>query len=306
MFLATLLGIAALVTALYFWTLARPTPPAVATVSASAPVAKPPSPGLRLLESSGTVEVQGARGEWQALARGAQVSPGSSLRTQAGASAALGDGQAFSIRIHEKAELQLSRFDASLARIVVGQGLVFADVQGSANRRLQLTNASGDVVAEARDAAVWAMANGKGELSAAVTRGEATLASGGEQVVVRAGFVSVGKAGTAPTAPAAVPASLLLKVKWPAAGSTAKTRHSVSGVTGPGARVEVGEQTAWADSQGRFSTVVDLKEGANRIHVRVLDVVGRTTDSASQEIQVDTKAPKAAVHTGPEMWRRRD
>jgi hypothetical protein len=155
-------------------------------------------------------------------------------------------------------------------------------------------------VAETRDGRVSMLTDGAGNVSAAVTRGEATLSAAGESVKIPAGFQSDVKPGKAPGRPLALPKSLLLKVKWPDE-STAKRRHIVSGTTSPGARVRVGEALVTADAQGQFRAVVDLQEGKNHVEVYAVDAAGRQ-ETAGSSVDVDTAAPKARFDTSPRMW----
>ncbi len=123
-------------------------------------------------------------------------------------------------------------------------------------------------------------------------------------MTLKPGFYSVAAPGKKPVEPAAIPPSLLLKVRWPAAAATAKRRQLVSGTASPGARVSVGERAVWADRKGRFETVVDLREGKNRIEVHAVDLAGREARAASPDIELDTHAPTLKVDTSPDMWKR--
>jgi hypothetical protein len=299
LFVAGLLAVLAAVGLGYLVILAPAASDPVVTPAARAPLA------ARLAESNGTVEVRQEGGDWAKLEAGGEVAPGADVRTALGSSAALALGNNVKIRIDGKSQVRLADLSPERARFTVGEGFIFADVL-SGGPALQFVGPKGDAVAETKDGALYLSANDKGELRAAVTRGEATLSSNGEQVLVRAGYVAVAAPGRAPSSPSEVPRSLLLKVRWPTDLTTAKRRQLVTGSTAAGARVVIGDQIVWADEKGKFESIVELSEGKNRVVVTAVDAVGRKLDEASPTIELDTRAPRQTIETSPAMWGRRD
>lgn len=213
-------------------------------------------------------------------------------------------GDALRLELAESTEVRFTELARGIAKFVMGEGMMLADVRPHSGLGVQVRSRDGSATAETRDGAVYFAADANGALRTAVTRGTATVSAHGETVTVRPGYFTVATANDAPTRPAEIPRSLFLKVKWPADASTAKRRQRVSGTTAPGARVRVGESVVWTDAKGRFSTIVDLKEGRNRIHVRVVDLVGREQQDASPEIELDTRGPPQNIETSPDMWHR--
>jgi hypothetical protein len=270
--------------------------------------AAPPAPvvqmAARLASAAGDVQVSTGGEDWTRAAVGAALSAGTYLRTGDDARAEVTYGDDLRVRLTAGTHLRVGELRPDVARLVVGDGLVFADVRGGRGPRLEVRNSQGDAVATARDGALFVSAEPGGALRAAVTRGSADLTANGESVEVGPGFYSVAVPGNKPTAPASVPKSLLLKVQWPVETLTAKRRQLVTGSTSPGARVRVGNATLWADRKGHFRTVVSLKEGKNVIEVRSVDMVGREARDASSVIELDTHAPAQRVETSPDMWRR--
>ena len=274
------------------------------------PALPPPNPELEmtpiLSKAQGKVVVRLASSKWKPAQKGDAITPGTRLRTQNGGEAQLSYGDSIRVDVREDTEVRLERFDGEIAKFVVGAegGLVIADVAPGNTRLVQIAAEGSDAVAATRDGKLHLMSDGRGQVQAAVTRGQATFTSAGKTVTLEANTQSAAAAGKAPTAPAAIPASLLLKIKWPDA-NTAKQRHLLSGTTSPGARVKIGDEVITADSKGRFRAIVQLREGNNQVEVQALDVVGRKSAQRSPVILVDTRAPDQAIKTHPDMWKKK-
>jgi hypothetical protein len=134
-----------------------------------------------------------------------------------------------------------------------------------------------------------------------VVRGQAEFRSGGRTVVLRGGELSAASHGSTPTPPAPIPASLLLKVAWPAETVTAERRLVVTGRTSAGAVVAVGADPVDVAADGSFRHVVQLSEGAQRLSVSARDVAGRRREVRSPSIVLDTAGPATRFETD-ELW----
>ncbi len=290
--------IVTLVALAYLFILAREDVPS----SAPAPLPAPVAMAARLSEISGLVEVRQKGGDWKAVDRGAPIDPGADLRTAQGASAALAWGDGVRVQLEPNSQLQLAGAEPEALRFVVGEGLFFADVSGG--KRVQFQSKNGQAVAETTDGALYLAGNDKGELQAAVERGEATLTANGATVVLKPGFVSIAKSGERPTAPTELPRTLLLKMRWPE-GATSKARQRVVGEATPGARLRIGDQIIWVADSGKVDAIVELKEGDNHLAAELVDVAGRRSGSQSGNVRLDTRAPTQAVETSPDMWNKR-
>jgi hypothetical protein len=119
-------------------------------------------------------------------------------------------------------------------------------------------------------------------------------------VALREGQQSVARVGHAPSAPAPLPASLLLKVSWPAVRMTNERRIVVTGRATPGSIVVVGEDRVEVQPDGRFTHVILLREGRQRLAARAHGVAGSAT-SEGPPIVLDTRAPDARFNTG-DLW----
>ncbi len=300
-----------------------PVPVASADVAADTDitVVTPPkkSPGYATLGAqSGVVELKVGHSGWMPAESGSQLLPGMALRTGAQSNAKLsyGTDNEISVDLLRNSEVRLDRIDDDVARFVVGEGLVIIDVKPGGDRVVQLVADGSDAVAETRGGRVAMLNDGKGHVQTAVLEGDAVVEAAGKQVKVGAGQATLVTPGSAPHAPTVIPNSLLLKVKWPGAKhatsitgateiGTGKKRHRITGHTAPGSLVRIGEKVVAADPNGRFSAIVGLVEGRNRIKVEVIDVVGRVEILDSPTINLDTKAPESVIQTDPGMWKKR-
>lgn len=261
-------------------------------------------PGGRVADANGAVEISTGGGEWLAANVGSPVGPKTSVRTGEDGKAVLAYGNALSVNLSPDTQLRVGAIDDTTASFVVEEGLVVADVDPSSGRELTIGAAGTDAIAKTRDGRVHLLADGEGNVQAAVTRGTADVSAKGETVTLQNGYQTSVARGEAPAAPTVLPGSLFLKIKWPPVQSTSKKLHLVRGETTPNARVRVGGTVVWADGDGRFETVVQLQEGENRLEAYTLDVAGRLETERSPAIEVDTRAPGHSVETSPDMWRK--
>jgi hypothetical protein len=188
----------------------------------------------------------------------------------------------------------------SLSRLLLGNGMATARVRGGAKQSFELKAAGSDAVART-DAGTFSMSNnGQGTVAVGTQEGEVAFVGQGKVVIVRAGQQSIVRPGEAPSDPTPVPASLLLKVQWPAAGTLRKRTLIVAGQSEPGTRLEIAGQPLTPDAQGRFEQKIELKEGANTLQVRAQGV-GGTSQEAHRQVVVDTTPPRLGLDPG--LWK---
>ncbi|QSQ25230.1 FecR domain-containing protein [Pyxidicoccus parkwayensis] len=273
-----------------------PPPPPVVT----APAAKKPLE-LEITEVSGTVEVLGADGTWQLAKVGTALRQNEKVRTEDGSYAMLIGGEAVEVRMDPGTEISVEALTESVSRILLGSGMATAIVRPGQRHTFEVKAANADAVATLEQAGAFTMSNnGKGTVAVGTREGEVTLLGQGKVVIVRAGQQAVIRPGQAPSEPAPVPSSLLLKVDWPADRTRRERELVVRGQTDPGSRVEVGGVTVTPDAQGHFERKVVLREGHNTVDVRAVGV-GRIEQRDKQDVVVDTTPPPLKTDT-QDIW----
>ncbi len=301
-----LLGLALILAALpvgYFIFLRQPPPPPPpprAPEVVQAPAVKRPLE-LEITKVDGTVEVQGADGTWHRAEAGAALRRDEKVRTGDGSSALLIGGEAVEIRVDPGTEISVEELTESVTKLLLARGMATAVVRPGQRHTFEVKAKDADAVATLHEAGAFTMSNnGEGTVAVGTREGEVTLIGRGKVVIVRAGQQSVIRPGQAPTEPASVPGSLLLKVDWPVDRTRRERELVVRGQTEPGSRVEVDGASLTPDAQGRFEHKVRLKEGRNTVDVRAVSV-GRTEGQDSQELVVDTTPPAFKPET-QDIW----
>jgi hypothetical protein len=263
--------------------------PPAAVVEAAEPV--------RLAVSAVSGEVTLVRGGARSrVEAGLELRPDDALETAPGARVELAGGS-YEVALEEGGRFDVQEITAELSRFRLGAGLVSARVQDDPTRALEIEGTGAVARTTGGDVAVSRAGD---VVAVGVLRGRAELRAGGATVVVGAGQQSTARAGGRPSAPAPLPPSLLLKVSWPEAQTTNARRIVVSGRTAPGATVIVGETRVDVGPDGRFTHVVVLREGRQRLAARAHGVAG----SASAEgppVVLDTRAPDARFDTR-DLW----
>lgn len=252
--------------------------------------------------TNGTVQFRAGGQPWRPLRAGEELRVGTNVRTMAGGRAELRYGSDIKIKVFPNTSFDLAPGEARNKRLTLREGLLVADVpEASGDKGVAIGTAGSDAVARSKQGRLHVLADGRGGLQAAVSRGEASVSGAGKAVTLRQGTQTRVAPDAPPEAPKAIPKSLFLKVRWPETETRAR-RQTVRGQTVPGARVRVGNRVLMADETGRFEAAVELSEGANRIPISTLDVLGRQKRAASPPIEVDTRPPEHQVETGPELW----
>lgn len=262
---------------------------------------KPPVGEMIVSSTRGTVQVRhGDDGAWVDALPGQKLSPEDSVRAGRNAEATIGMGDGVEVKLSPRSELRVRELSEAVARVRLDEGHVIATVDDGKGRVLRVQAKGSDAEAESKGGTFGVVTDGRGQLAVATTTGTVKLTAKGESVDVGAGQTSTVIAGGAPSAPAALPSSLFLKIGALAATQTNQTSTTVSGTTSPGALVRVGDQTTTSDSKGRFAMKVPLRDGKNELAVEVQDAAGRTEDKRLPPVLVDRQKPTidAAVQWG--------
>jgi hypothetical protein len=259
-------------------------------VAAAAPV--------RLTVSRAEGEVTVVRGGVRTrLAPGAELRLDDAIETGAGARVALAGGS-YEVTLEESGRFDVREITAELSRFHLAAGLVSANVQEERGRAVEI-EAPGGAVARTTGGEM-AMARSGNVVAVGVRRGSAEFRSAGQAVLLRQGEQSVAAAGERPSQPVPIPASLLLKVSWPTERATNQRRIVVTGRTAPGAVVLLGDERVDVRPDGRFTHVVVLREGRQRLTARARGVAG-AAQAEGPIMLLDTRAPDARFDTR-DLW----
>ena len=270
-------------------------PMAAGRPAAPRPPPPPATSSLRIAAVRGEVTVVRAGVRTRAL-EGAELKPDDAIETALGAAVELAGG-GYAVTLEEGGRFAVGEITAQLSRFRLAEGLVSARVDDDPARAVEIEGAGasarmhGGEVSIARRGAVVAVG---------VRRGRAELSSGGSTVALEAGQQSEARAGGAPTPPAPLPQSLLLKVSWPAPKATNERRIVVKGQATPGSVVVLGGEKVEVLPDGRFTHVIVLHEGRQQLTARAYGVAGKAA-SEGPAVVLDTRAPDARFDTR-DLW----
>jgi hypothetical protein len=271
---------------------APPPPPAVA--------AAPPDPALRLAVEVVTGEVTVVRaGVRTRAAAGDELRPDDAIETAPGARVELAGGS-YDVALEEGGRFDVKEITGELSRFRLGAGAVSARVEADPSRSFEI-EAAPDAVMRTRGGEL-SVSRAGAVMAVGVRRGSAEFSAAGRSVVLGKLQQSLAAAGKPPSKPVPLPKSLLLKVRWPEARETNRRRIVVTGHTLPGASVLLGGEPVEVQPDGRFTHVVVLKEGRQRLTATAHGVAG-SAGSRGPVIVLDTRAPDARFQTR-DLWVR--
>ena len=286
------LAICALVPLAYFAFLGKVTPPPPVVAPVAAPEAPKPVE-LKLSRLSGAVEIRRGDQAWQAAAVGDALEASDAVRTPVGGSATLTGGGSYEVQMEGSTDVKVGELTESISRLMLGSGMATARVRRG-KHRFEVRAAHSDAVASTQAGTFAISSNGKGTVAVGTEAGEVELTGHGKVVIVRGGEESVVHPGQAPSAPAKIPASLLLKVRWPQRSELATRSLWIRGSAEPGAQVVVAGHRVTVGDDGTFAAKVHLAEGKNAVEVRAR-AVGQRELKDARPLTVDTTPPKAVI-----------
>jgi hypothetical protein len=228
---------------------------------------------------------------------GAPLRPDDAIETATGGRVEVAGG-GYTVTLEEGGRFTVGEITAELSRFRLGAGLVSARVQDDPARTVELVGAP-DAVARTRGGEVTVVHAGT-VVAVGVRRGRADFTAGGATVALAEGQQSESRGGAAPSPPAPIPASLLLKVNWPAARTTNERRMVVTGRATPGAIVVLGGERVEVQPDGRFTHVIVLREGRQRLSARAVGLAGKAA-AEGPAVVLDTRAPDARFDT-KDLW----
>ena len=160
-----------------------------------------------------------------------------------------------------------------MSAYLLDEGRVSAKAGGS-GRKIRIETRGTDAVAETDSGRFDVTSTGTGHVAIASDAGSVQVTAHGKSVDVPAGTQTFVTAGSVPSTPTKIPASLILKVS--AAGGGRDRSAALRGETAPGAIVSINGVRSAADDHGHFDSKVALKTGDNVIVVVVEDATGRS------------------------------
>ncbi len=267
-----------------------------------APATPPPAPRpapdrLEVAQTTGQVAIRrgGREGPIEVARPGTTLRAEDVVETGPDGVVSLEAGGSFRVELESGSLFAVKEITAELARFRLASGLASASVRDDPVRSVEIETGT-EARARTRGGDLRISASGR-VAALAVTRGQAELLAGGKVVVVRAGQQALSVDGKAPGAPVAIPPSLLLKVVWPTEKATNQRRLTVTGRTAPGAVLALEGRPVKVEPDGRFSHVVYLREGRQRITATGRDVGGHEVTEQSEEILLDTRGAPAEFET---------
>lgn len=274
--------------------------PEPGSARAAGPAEPPPAAAPPLVVASAEGEVTIVRGGVRTRGQpGHELRAEDAIETAPGARVELAGGS-YHVALEEGGRFDVREITAELSSFRLDGGLVSARVQDEPGRAVEI-EAAPDAVATTRGGEL-SVARSGAVIAVGVRRGAAEFRAAGAKVVVREGEQSVATLGEAPSPPVPLPPSLLLKVSWPSERATNQRRIVISGRTAPGALVVLGEERVEVQPDGRFTHVIVLKEGRQRLTARARGVAG-VADVAGPTVVLDTRAPDASFDTR-DLWVR--
>lgn len=254
-----------------------------------------------VVDVRGTTQRQLEDGRWIDLAPGEILSLDDTVRTLSGGAMQLRLGNSVQVRLTSRTEVTIRELTEHASRVRIREGRVVAEVDPAGKTILRVESKGSDAVAETQGGRFSVISDGRGQVAVATSVGSIKLTAGGESVEVGAGQTSRVVGEAAPSAPTDIPKSLFLKVAAPEKELQREPETVVEGKTQPGSLVRVGARLAEVAADGSFRVKVPLREGENKLEVKVTDVSGREKSQQLAPITVDTKEPEiknTEVHWG--------
>ncbi len=257
---------------------------AVTSSDASAP---PPDVAIaeqvvaaRLIKTSGSVDrKQGDK--WVSLVPGDKITPDDVIRTRKDGKATL---EIAGVIIELDTVTQISNLVAS--QVSLAQGRVIAQTK---DRGFRVAVDSTDTVASVEKGKFAVLADGTSTTVAAL-EGVAQVTANGQTQEISPGKLSTVESGQGPSRPVPIAPSLFLNVKRPKQRAQRTKKLALSGKTAPGAFLRINGRRIRVDAEGRFTAVLSLGEGRNRVVLKARDVLGRE-QSDKVNVSVDSKGP---------------
>lgn len=274
-------------------------PPAAPSPSPAPSLADAHTPPPReALVSAAAGQVELRRGSaWTPVAPGDRVRAQDALRTAADGRADLDIGARDHLHVAENTEVKVAELSDAVHRFRLARGRIAAAYEAEGERVVQVEDATGGAVAEARGGRFSAL-SAPGTFAVSAQTGTVNLRAAGVAVQIAPGEQSMVAQGLAPSPSAALPRALLLKVA--AAGGAATPCAALEGSATPGTELLVDGEVAPTDAAGRFR-VEPRRRGAD-VRVVARDASGRVEERRVR-CAAPTPAPSPRIEEMRIRWR---
>ncbi|MGZ6123866.1 MAG: FecR domain-containing protein [Myxococcales bacterium] len=250
-------------------------PPREPVRPAPAKAAATPPLQAVVLSVQGEVEKGREGGSWSKLHPGESVRVDAVLRTGADGHTDLALGERARVSIGESTEVAIRELTDSVHRFRLTRGRMLADYDRDGERVLRVEDGTGETVAETKSARFGVLSTGTG-IAVATTSGGVDLRTRRQGVHVATGEQSFAPEGGAPTPPAPIPTSVLLKVgNALAEGGDETLCAEIDGEAAAGSEVKVDGVAVPLDATGHFHERVLRKPGQGSVVVAIRDPSGR-------------------------------
>ncbi len=244
---------------------------------------------VRVVEAKGRVEVKrGTAVDWREIKAGDRLGETDSVRTGDDSRLEL-ELADIRVTVEERSELRVREVTETVLRAAF-RGRVESRVTEDRGNELELQVDGTDTTLRTTGGEFKVNADGKGTVAVATVSGKVDFTARGRTVTVAKGEVSHQSGEGGPEAPRPALQRVMLSVQWPGTKETNLERVPVRGVVEVGSRVRVQGQYVQVDGKGRFTAMVPLKQGEQKVAVVATDVLGRRAQEETQ-LRVDRRAP---------------
>ena len=250
---------------------AAPQPGAAQLASAAPP--RPDGPEQAVVTSvTGPVQRVHSGGPPVKLRIGERLQADDSIRTGKGGRISLRIGERSNLSVTDSTQVTIRELTHALHRFKLDRGRLAVDYQPDGERVLKIESEGSGAVAETSGARFSVLSTGS-TIAVATETGSVNLRAADHLVAVGKGQQGVAREGSAPSAGAALPVKLLLKI---AAADSPDLCARVSGQTWPGSEVVVDGVPAEVDAAGRFEVRVARRPADKKeVLVALRDPLGR-------------------------------
>jgi hypothetical protein len=235
------------------------------------------APGEEITSFFDVIEVTGSvivrrSGLWLPLRRGVRVMPSESIRTAPKGRAVLRAPSGDELILRERVELSADVLDETVTELTLTRGRVRAHAAAT-TERLRIASNGAEAIAPG-GGRFTVFADSRGAVAVASEAGDIEVIGRGANVTVGSGRKTYVPRGRQPRPSEPIDDEVFLAVAWPR-GEVHARSVDLEGRTQPGTEVQINGTIVPVGDDGRFSTEIPLREGANVVRVDAEAIDGR-------------------------------